>query len=379
MKRSIIHVDMDAFFASVEQMDNPGFKGKPVIVGGVSGRGVVSTASYEARSYGVHSAMPMFQARALCPDGIFLPVRHERYKEVSNAVFEILGRYTHIIEPLSIDEAFLDVTGQDAVRVARSIKQEVKDKTSLTISAGVSYNKFLAKLASDWNKPDGLMVITEDMVPDILRPLPVRKVYGIGEKSAFRLNSIGVYTIDDLLMLTREQLINLFGRFGSTIYDMIRGIDNRPVETVNETKSIGRETTLDKDTVDRSELKGYIRDFCEEVAQSLKRHGLYTKTVTVKYKTEDFKSYTRSRTADRFMSDEKDITGLAMAIIDSLTINEPIRLIGVSVSNLTEEAPVQLSIFDMKYDMRIDKVIKDINQRFQKEVIFPGRRLKGPK
>lgn len=376
MKRSIIHVDMDAFFASVEQMDNPELKGKPVIVGGISGRGVVSTASYEARKFGVHSAMPMFQARTLCPDGIFLQVRHGRYKEVSNEIFEILGRYTNIIEPLSIDEAFLDVTGQDAVNVARSIKREVREKTSLTISAGISYNKFLAKLASDWNKPDGLMVITEDMVPDILKPLPVRKVYGIGEKSASKLNGIGIYTVDDLLMLTREQLMNLFGKFGSTIYDMIRGIDNRPVETVNETKSIGRETTLEKDTMDKSELKGYVRDFCIEVAESLKRHHLYAKTVTVKYKTADFKSYTRSRTADKLMSDEKDIASLAMAIIDSLTINEPIRLIGVSVSNLTEEAPVQLSIFDMKYDTRIDRVIKEINQRFQKEVIFPGKRLK---
>ncbi len=376
MKRSIIHMDMDAFFASVEQRDNPELKGKPVIVGGISGRGVVSTASYEARKYGIHSAMPMFQARALCPGGIFLPTRFSRYREVSSTVFGIFRKYTGIIEPLSIDEAYLDVTGRDAVSLARSIKQEVFDATGLTVSAGVSYNKFLAKLASDWNKPDGLMVITEDMVPDILRPLPVRKVYGIGGKSASKLNDIGIYTVDDMLKLTREQLISLFGKFGSEIFDLIRGIDNRPVETESETKSIGRETTLERDTTDKSQLKTYVRDFCKEVAASLKKHGFYARTVTVKYKTADFKSYTRSRTADRPFYEEKDITGLALSIIDSLDIKAPIRLIGVSVSNLTGEAPVQLTIFDAMHDARIDTLVKEINQQFDKEVIFPGRKLK---
>ncbi|MDI6600627.1 MAG: DNA polymerase IV [Thermoanaerobacteraceae bacterium] len=375
MKRSIIHVDMDAFFASVEQLDNPELKGKPVIVGGISGRGVVSTASYEARKYGVHSAMPMYQARALCPEGIFLPVRHGRYREVSSSIFEILHRYTDVIEPLSIDEAYLDVTGKNAVEMAKSIKGEVFEKTSLTVSAGVSYNKFLAKLASDWNKPDGLMVITEDMVPEILKPLPVRKVYGIGEKSAEKLNSIGIYTVDDLLHLTREQLINLFGKFGSEIYDLIRGIDDRPVETSSETKSMGRETTLDRDTMDKAELKKYVTEFSRELADSLKRHGLYAKTVTVKYKTSDFKTYTRSRTVDDLISSEKDIAGLACKIIDAMELHEPIRLIGVSVSNLTEEGPRQLSIFDMKYDVRINRVIKEINEKFHREVIISGRKL----
>jgi len=375
MKRNIIHVDMDAFFASVEQMDNPSLKGKPVIVGGLSGRGVVSTASYEARKYGVHSAMPMYKAKALCPEGIFLPVRHERYKEVSDKIFEILYGYTDVIEPVSIDEAYLDVTGGDAIETAKSIKEEVFKKTSLTVSVGVSYNKFLAKLASDWNKPDGLMIITMDMVPEILKPLPVVKVHGIGKKSADKLNSIGVYTVADLLNLTRDQLIKLFGKFGSEIFDMIRGIDDRPVETYRETKSIGRETTLMSDTTDKDVLKKYILEFSKEVSSSLKKHGLYAKTVTVKYKTADFKTYTRSKTCNDIISSEKEISGLACKIIDSIDIKEPLRLIGVSVSNLTEGTARQISIFDKGYDSRINRVLKEINSKFKREVITTGSKI----
>ena len=369
-------MDMDAFFASVEQRDNPNLKGKPVIVGGISGRGVVSTASYEARKYGIHSAMPMFQARSLCPEGIYLPTRHARYQEVSGAVFGIFRSYTKIIQPLSIDEAYLDVTGEDAVSVARSIKQDVLNKTSLTVSAGVSYNKFLAKLASDWNKPDGLMVITKDMVPDILRPLPVGKVYGIGGKSSQKLNNIGVYTVDDMLNLTRGQLTGLFGKFGSDIYNLIRGIDNRPVKARSETKSIGRETTLESNTADKSKLEVYVRYFCKEVASSLKRHGLYARTVTIKYKTADFKTYTRGKTAGQPFCREKQISGLALSILSSLELKQPIRLIGVSLSNLTEEAPVQLTMFDAMHDGRINTIVKEINQQFDREVIFPGKKLK---
>ena len=203
MKRKIIHVDMDAFFASIEQQDNPEYRGKPVIVGGLSGRGVVSTCSYEARKYGIHSAMPMYMAKKLCPQGIFLPVRRKRYEEVSEQIFKILYDITPFVEPVSIDEAYLDVTHVDKnpEDIALEIKKKIKGETGLTVSVGISYNKFLAKLASDWNKPDGLMVITKDMVPEILKPLPVTKVHGIGEKSAEKLKSIGIETVEDLSLI----------------------------------------------------------------------------------------------------------------------------------------------------------------------------------
>lgn len=230
MKRKIIHVDMDAFFASVEQHDNPEYKGKPVIVGGLSERGVVSTCSYEARKYGIHSAMPMYMAKKLCPHGIFLSARRKRYEEVSAQIFDILYSITPLVEPMSIDEAYLDVTDIDKNPeiIALEIKKKVKETTGLTISAGVSYNKFLAKLASDWNKPDGFMVITEEMIPDILKPLPVSKVHGIGQKSEERLKSMGINTIDDLLKLSQENLVEIFGKVGVEIYLRIRGIDERP-------------------------------------------------------------------------------------------------------------------------------------------------------
>jgi len=273
MMRKIIHVDMDAFFASVEQHDNPKLKGKPVIVGGLSGRGVVSTCSYEARKYGIHSAMPMYMAKSLCPNGVFLPVRFQRYREVSKKVFDILYEITDIVEPLSIDEAYLDVTDIDKnpEDIAKEIKEKVYNETGLTVSAGVSYNKFLAKIASDWNKPDGLMVITEDMVPDILRPLSVSKVYGIGEKSSERLKKIGIEKVDDLLKLSEEELINIFGKYGKEIYDRIRGIDLRPVETYRETKSIGKETTLKKDTDDIDLLTKYLEGFSRTISLELKK------------------------------------------------------------------------------------------------------------
>jgi impB/mucB/samB family./impB/mucB/samB family C-terminal./IMS family HHH motif. len=276
MMRKIIHVDMDAFFASVEQHDNPKLKGKPVIVGGLSGRGVVSTCSYEARKYGIHSAMPMYMAKSLCPNGVFLPVRFQRYREVSKKVFDILYEITDIVEPLSIDEAYLDVTDIDKnpEDIAKEIKEKVYNETGLTVSAGVSYNKFLAKIASDWNKPDGLMVITEDMVPDILRPLSVSKVYGIGEKSSERLKKIGIEKVDDLLKLSEEELINIFGKYGKEIYDRIRGIDLRPVETYRETKSIGKETTLKKDTDDIDLLTKYLEGFSRTISLELKKKTL---------------------------------------------------------------------------------------------------------
>lgn len=347
MDRVILHVDMDAFFASVEVKDNPRLKGKPVIVGGTGERGVVSTCSYEARKFGVHSAMPIFLAREKCPRGIFLPVRYGRYKEVSNEVFKIFHMVTNQVEGLSIDEAFLDITessftGEEA---AKFIKDEVRRKLGLTLSIGISYNKFLAKLASDWNKPNGIMVIDETMVPDILFPLPVSKVFGIGKKSVEKLNNIGIFTIEDMYQLSEDYMKENMGKMGSEIYHRIRGIDNRKVEPVRERKSVGKERTLKINTVDKEELLGYIKKFACEISGILINNSWSGKTVTLKYKTGEFESHTRSRTLNDYVSSAEEIYSVAKEILMSEQIDEELRLIGISVSSLKEGKIEQLSLF----------------------------------
>ncbi|KUK08646.1 MAG: DNA polymerase IV [Caldanaerobacter subterraneus] len=370
---------MDAFFASIEQQDNPEYRGKPVIVGGLSGRGVVSTCSYEARKYGIHSAMPMYMAKKLCPQGIFLPVRRKRYEEVSEQIFKILYDITPFVEPVSIDEAYLDVTHVDKnpEDIALEIKKRVKDATGLTVSVGISYNKFLAKLASDWNKPDGLMVITEDMVPEILKPLPVTKVHGIGEKSAEKLRSIGIETVEDLLKLPQENLIELFGKTGVEIYNRIRGIDERPVETMREIKSIGKEKTLEKDTKNKELLIQHLKEFSEIISEELIKERLYCRTVTVKIKTADFAVHTKSKTVDKYIRFSEDIYEVAKGILKEWKLEQYVRLIGLSVSNLSPVKYEQLSFLDK----RLVKVIKagnlaeEINKRIGKKIIKKGSEL----
>lgn len=339
---------MDAFFASVEQTDNPKLMGKPVIVCGEGARSVVSTCSYEARKYGVHSAMPYFLAKQLCPRGIFMPVRHKRYSRISQGILEILESITDAVEPVSIDEAYLDISDVKAnpINVVNVIKKKVKEKFGLTLSAGISYNKFLAKIASDWNKPNGLMVIEEQMIPEILKPLPVRKVHGIGEKSIERLNSIGIFTIEQLLKLTEEEMVYYFGKYGVEIYSRIRGIDNRVVCRCREIKSIGREITFDKDTKDINVLKKVIKNFALEIQENLKKESLYAKTVTVKIKTEDFKSYTRSSTLKEHIRSSVEIEKVAFEILDNFDIKKRIRLIGLSLSNISDTKYEQLTFFD---------------------------------
>ncbi|ADH60078.1 DNA-directed DNA polymerase [Thermoanaerobacter mathranii subsp. mathranii str. A3] len=379
MKRKIIHVDMDAFFASVEQHDNPKYKGKPVIVGGLSGRGVVSTCSYEARKYGIHSAMPMYMARKLCPHGIFLSVRRKRYEEVSKQIFDILYSITPLVEPVSIDEAYLDVTDIDKNPevIAKEIKKKVKETTGLTISAGVSYNKFLAKLASDWNKPDGFTVITEDMIPDILKPLPVSKVYGIGEKSEERLKSMGINTIGDLLKLSQENLVEIFGKVGVEIYLRIRGIDERPVETMREIKSIGKEKTLEKDTKDKKLLLHYAKLFSDIISEELFRAGLYARTVTVKIKTSDFAIHTKSKTLNKYIRLSEDIYNVAYEIIENIKLDQYIRLIGLSVSNLSAVKYEQLSFLDKSVvkSIKAENIAREINKKIGQEIVKKASEL----
>ena len=348
MNKIILHVDMDAFFASVEQVDNPSLKGKPVIVGGVSERGVVSTCSYEARKFGVKSAMPIFIAQRLCPHGVYLKVRYHRYKEISNIVFEIFKEVTPSIEPLSIDEAYLDLSEgkfNDGLEAANYIKRRVREEVGLTLSIGISYNKFLAKLASDWNKPNGIMIITEEMIPDILKPLPISKIYGLGEKSVRKLNNMGMFKIEDLYELSKEFFVDYFGKYGIDIYERIRGIDNREVRVNRDRKSYGRENTLKFDTEDIEDILYYLKSFCLELSDELKRRNVYIKTITFKYKTNNFENHTRSRSLNYYTNDFNTIYKVAKDIINDEKFISPIRLIGITVSSIKEEKIEQLKLF----------------------------------
>ena len=348
MGRIILHVDMDAFFASVEQLDNKSLRGKPVIVGGVSERGVVSTCSYEARKYGVHSAMPIFIARKLCPHGIFVRTRFYRYKEISNKVFNILRDVTSIIEPLSIDEAYLDITNskfKSGLEAAKYIKYRVLKEVGLTISVGISYNKFLAKLASDWNKPNGIMIIDKEMMPDLLMPFPVSKIYGLGKKSVEKLNNMGIFIVKDLYEMPKEFYIEYLGKYGLEIYDRIRGIDNREVVPVRDRKSFGKETTLKSDTNDKEELLSYLKEISKEISNYLINKNIYGKTITVKYKTESFVNHTRSKTLNYYTNDFNEIYSTCEEIIENENITENIRLIGVTISSFKENTIEQLTLF----------------------------------
>lgn len=348
MDRIIIHVDMDAFFASVEQKDNPSLIGKPVIVGGVGERGVVSTCSYEARKYGVHSAMPGFLARSKCPMGIFLPVRYLRYKEISDEIFEIFKEITPLIEPLSIDEAFLDITEsnfENGLKAALYIKERVRRQLGLTLSVGISYNKFLAKLASDWNKPNGIMEIKKEMLPEILFPLPVGKIFGLGKKSVNKLNNMGIFTVEELYAMSKDFFIEYMGKLGIDIYSRIRGIDERPVNITRERKSVGKERTLKVNTLDKEVLLDYIKGFSKEISEILEAKKMEGRTVTLKYKTGEFESHTRSKSLTKFIQNEEDIFNACREILDGEELKEELRLIGVSISSFKETETEQLTFF----------------------------------
>ncbi|MFA5576379.1 MAG: DNA polymerase IV [Tissierellaceae bacterium] len=344
---NIIHIDMDAFYASVEEQDNPALRGLPIIVGGRSDHGVVTTANYEARKYGVHSAMPNFMARKLCPKGVFLPVRMARYQEFSRKVLNILYDFTDLVEQVSIDEAYMDIgqVNMDTLEFANRVKARVLKDTGLTMSIGISYNKFLAKIASDWNKPNGIKIISPDMVPSILLPLKVKSVHGIGPKSAERLNNIGVYTVGDLINLSEEFLVELFGKMGIDIYKRIRGIDHREVNIERERKSLGTETTFNA-TRDMKILESYIRDFSIEIADSLARKEIQGRTITVKIKDEDFRTKTRSKTLPRDICSVEDIYEIGLKLLHEIDFNKKLRLIGLTVSNLSSQEVEQLSFLD---------------------------------
>ncbi len=347
---SIIHVDMDAFFASIEQRDNPSYRNKPVVVGGdPNGRGVVSTASYEARKFGVHSAMACGKAKELCPNVIFLPVDMEKYKRVSQQIHTIFSHYTNVIEPVSIDEAFLDVDQMDAVEVAGSIKKDIRKKLYLTASVGVSYNKFLAKLASDMKKPDGLTIITHSGAKELLPGLPIRKIWGVGKKTEKELNDIGIYTIGDLLQYDHKFLLKRWGKRAYELLKLAHGIGDSTVYVERDIKSIGEENTLSHDTCDAGILRNYLRTFALAIGKRLSEQKLKYRTITVKIKYYDFTNITRSITLTEATASPLMIYRQAEEILRTrVSLKKPVRLIGIQVSNLVyPDEPVQLTFKDI--------------------------------
>lgn len=345
MDRAIIHIDMDAFYASIEQRDNPCFKNKPVIIGGRSKRAVVCTASYEARKYGIHSAMPMAKAKRLCPKGIYLPVNMDKYKRESRKIMNILGRYSKIIEPLSIDEAFIDVTGKDALSIAKQIKKDIKNELQLTASIGISANKFMAKLASDVEKPDGLTIIKKEDIINFLKPLQVSKLWGVGPRMERELNKLGIYIVEDVQKYNLDILIKKFGKKGKEIYNFSFGIDNRPVETHLVSQSIGEEETFLKDINDIGILCKKLRIFSINLSNKLVKKGFLVKTITVKVKYSDFTVETRSFTFSIPTYDSNIIYETSKhLLISKFNLTKNIRLLGISFSNLIyPHDPIQLS------------------------------------
>ncbi len=382
--RSILHVDMDAFFASVEQLDNPALRGRPVLVGHDGPRGVVAAASYEARKFGCHSAQPMAVAKRNCPQAAIVPGRYWRYREISERVFAIFERYTPEIEPLSIDEAFLDVTGSLRAlgpdeRIAREIRAAVSAEIGLTCSVGVAPNKFLAKLASDMNKPDGLTIIRAEDVDKVLPPLPVGKLWGIGPKTASRLADFNLRTVADLRRLTEPELAGLFGSDGDQYYRLVHGLDDRPVTPDSQAKSIGQEETFETDVAERDELRTILFSHAEEVGRRLRKNGLRARAIWVKIRFGDFKTITRQSTFKEPTDSTTALFEAARELFDAWASREfqPVRLIGMAGKNLVAGQD-QLPLFpdaQAEKQRKLDSVVDQINQRVGKGAVRRGRGL----
>ena len=427
MRRWIMHVDMDAFFASIEQLDHPEYKGHPVIVGGLSSRGVVATCSYEARKFGVHSAMPISRAKKLCPDGIYVYPRMDRYKEVSHQIFSIMKEFTPHIEPLSIDEAFLEVSGMSTMysgpkALGRAIKDRVFEETGLIISAGLAPNKFLAKLASDLDKPDGLVVIPYGREKEILAPLPIKRIWGVGPRTEKILKTGGFHLMRHIQALPDERsLIPIVGNQARRIWELANGIDDRPVETDRKIQSIGAEETYEEDLTDGSAIELEFRYFANRLSKRLRKRNLLGHTVSIKVRYDDFTTVSRQKRLDtpsdhehvffetalllwnKLMQDKtskkpkgtrKDVEVLGATTkvksinskYSSLNYNGvsegsfmeppgPIRLLGLTVSGLDEEVPMQDSLFESpKYETenKLAGVLDSLESKFGETAVMSG-------
>lgn len=382
---NILHIDMDAFFASVEQLDDPSLVGRCVIVGGQSQRGVVAAASYEARKFGIHSAMPVFQARQRCRDLVIVPPRRKRYAELSRRIMAILGEFSPLVEPLSIDEAFVDITGcnrlyGDAGQTARAIKARIHSEIGLTCSVGLAPNKFLAKIASDMDKPDGLTIITPEQVDGFIRTLPIRKVPGVGRRAFELLQPLGIRYLGQVRDLPMELLTRKLGKFGHRLMELAHGRDETPVTPCGETKSVSTETTLARDTLDREELSRYLHSQSQSVARDLRRKGLRARTISLILKTSDFQRHSRSRTLPKPVQSAERIYKTALALLQSFPLTLAVRLVGVGASGLqTAETAVQADLFpdaDEKLDVKwekVDRAMDAVAERFGKSALKRGK------
>ena len=381
MPRWIIHVDMDAFYASVEQRDCPDYRGKSVIVGGLGRRGVVSTCSYEARRFGVHSAMPMETARRLCPQAVFLTGDHEKYAGVSRQIMSILHDFSPLVEPLSVDEAFLDVTGMELlfpspVEIARQIKRRVREELDLTISAGVAPNKFLAKMASDLKKPDGLVVVEYGRETEFLQDLPVGKLWGVGEVMAKALRSRGILTIGQLARLQEATMASFFGQNAGHIRDLALGKDDRPILPEREAKSIGAEETFEQDLKNSDDMHTVLMSLAERVGYRLRREKLAGRTITLKLRYGTFRTLTRRRTLSEPTQVDEIIYRTSVELLAQQTDTDTgVRLLGITLSQLEPEGPVSGSLFENREEKgrQLSSAMDRMRSKFGPEALVHGR------
>lgn len=378
MRRWIMHVDMDAFFASVEQRDDPALQGKPVIVCGNSRRSVVATASYEARAFGVHSAMPLSQAKRLCPHGCFVAPRFEAYREASDAIHQVMLHYADAYEPISLDEAFLDISGMGSQyptlgSIGRAIKEEIRSAVHLTASVGIAPNKFLAKMASDMNKPDGLCIIPYGREQEVLAPLPVRRLWGVGSVTEKKLLAAGFRTIADIQEAAPEKLSALLGNQGPLLKALSLGIDERPIISSRQVKSIGDESTYEYDLTDRRAIDREIAIHSDIVAQRLRRHDLAARTISLKIRFASFKTIMRSLSLEEGTNLQETIDSACQTLLSRIPLTEGIRLIGVTASNLG--APLSIpSLFSDKEEKRARaaKAMDSIQEKYGRKALLKG-------
>lgn len=378
MRRWIMHVDMDAFFASVEQRDDPALQGKPVIVCGKSRRSVVATASYEARAFGVHSAMPLSQAKRLCPHGCFIAPHFEAYREASDAIHQVMLHYADAYEPISLDEAFLDISGMGRQyptlgSIGRAIKEDIRSAVHLTASVGIAPNKFLAKMASDMNKPDGLCIIPYGREQEVLAPLPVRRLWGVGSVTEKKLLAAGFRTIADIQEAAPEKLSALLGNQGPLLKALSLGIDERPIISSRQVKSIGDESTYEYDLTDRPTIDREIAIHSDIVAQRLRRHDLAARTISLKIRFASFKTIMRSLSLEEGTNLQETIDSACQTLLSRIPLTEGIRLIGVTASNLG--APLSIpSLFSDKEEKRARaaKAMDSIQQKYGRKALRKG-------
>jgi DNA polymerase IV len=386
--RSILHVDMDAFYASVEQLDYPEYQSKPVIVGadpkGGTGRGVVAACSYEARKFGVRSALPISRAWKLCPDGVYVRPRMKRYVEVSGQVMEVFRNFTDLVEPLSIDEAFLDITGSTALlgspeQIARAIKTQIREKIGLTASVGLAPNKFVAKIASDIRKPDGFVVVEENQIAAFLHDLPISRLWGVGPKTEARLHELGFRTIRDVAKADRESLVRRLGSLGEHLYQLSHGNDDRPVVPNWEPKSISSETTFEEDTADRELLLATILELSDHVAERLRKDGYRARKVTLKLRYSSFTTHTKQHSLDKLIQTGEDIAAIARGIFGQFPLKQKIRLIGVAAGDLHRDGkdPQQLPLFAEAGPRKekLSHTVDEIKQKFGEAALRRGSQL----